>query len=313
MTSDAVSEPKVRGAGGDDRGLRVLAQGLGFTEGPVVLHDGDFAVTSITLGAVFRVFRDGGAEPIADVGRGANAATVDRDGVLYVAQNGGRWAAEGPAWPPSSIGGVQRVQPDGSVQWLATDPISPNDLCFGPDGLLYVTDPTRSPHIRDGRVWRIHPETGAAELLLSMPWFCNGIAFGPDDRLYLASTYDQRIYAAEVRGGTLSEPRVAIQVQGGSPDGIAFDSRGRLVVGAIVLDRSRPGTIQTYSEAGELVDEYSPGEDSHYTNIAFDGLGGLVITSSDEGSVLLAASWGDPGLPLHPFRGVATTSTDRPS
>ncbi len=87
------------------------------------------------------------------------------------------------------------------------------------------------------------------------------------------------------------------------PDGMAFDSKGRLVVGGIVLDRSHPGALLTYTTDGELVDEFHPGPDSHYTNLAFDGKGGLVITSSDEGEVWFANEWGDPGLPLYPFRG----------
>ncbi len=282
--------------------LRVLATGLGFTEGPVLLADGSFAVTSITEGKVYRVFADGGSELIADVGGGANGAAVDAEGVLYIAQNGGRWARNGPAWPPTSVGGIQRIDPDGTVRWLTRDPIAPNDLCFGPDGMLYVTDPTRSLAIDDGRVWRVDPGTGSAELLASVPWFVNGIAFGPDERLYLAATHTSRVYVAEVDGGAMSEPAVAIELDDGAPDGMAFDVSGRLVVGAISLDGRSPGSLQTWTTDGELVSLFWPGEGRLYTNVAFDGRGGLVIAASDLGSVLLAPSWGDEGLPLHPLR-----------
>jgi len=285
----------------DDRGLRTIATGLGFTEGPVALADGSLVVTSLTHGAVYRVRSDGGHERIATVGGGANGAAADRHGVLYIAQSGGRWVRNGPSWPPGHEGGVQRIRADGSVEWVSRDPISPNDICFGPDGLLYVTDPTRSPRIRDGRLWRIDPSTGDAELLFSTPWFCNGLAFGVDDILYLASTYESRVYAVDVSVSG-PRPRAVFDLVEGQPDGLAVDSRGNIVVGAIDATRARAGSVQTYTATGQLLDVFRPGPDCHYTNIAFDGRGGLVITSSDEESVLLATRWGDPGLTLHPFR-----------
>jgi len=284
-----------------ERSIRILAEGLGFTEGPVALADGGFVITSLTLGAVHRIEREGGSTRLADVGGGANGAAVDRDGALFIAQSGGRWVRDGPVWPREMTGGVQRIDPDGNVSWVSQDPISPNDICFGPDGLLYVTDPTRAPQLRDARVWRIDPETGAAELLFSVPWFANGLAFGPDDVLHLASTYESRIYAVDVLAGSTT-PLPVIQMTEGQPDGMAFDSQGRIVIGSIDATRRSAGSLQTWSTTGELVDVFRPGPDCHYTNLAFDGRGGLVVTSSDAESVLLVDDWGDLGLPLHPFR-----------
>jgi len=278
-----------------------LASGLGFTEGPVLMPSGDFAVTSISHGAVYLVGRGGGSRLLADVGGGANGAAVDADGTLYIAQNGGRWARNGPQWPVTSVGGLQVVHPDGSHGWLTRDPIAPNDLCFGPDGMLYVTDPTRSQAINDARIWRVNPRDGAAELLRTVPFFANGIAFDADDHLYLASTNDARIYRCDVLGGTITEPESIIQLTVGKPDGMAFDAAGRLVIGAI--NHGGQGTIQTWDVAGEPVDTFVPGVGSLFTNLTFDGRGGLVIAASDRGEVLHVPAWGDPGLALHPFRG----------
>lgn len=286
----------------DDRGLRIVAERLGFTEGPVVMPDGSIVVTSMTHGAVYRLCSDGRVKQVAEVGGGANGAAVDAEGTLYIAQSGGRWVRDGPSWPLGNIGGVQRIGLDGAVRWLSQDPISGNDICFGPDGLLYVTDPTKSTRLHDGRIWRVHPITGAAELVCSVPWFCNGLAFGPDDVLYVASTYEARIYAIDVVGDRVTAPRVVLDMVEGQPDGLAFDARGRLVIGAIDPTRELEGSVQTYALDGELLDLFRPGGDSHYANVAFDGRGGLVITSSDLESVLLAEQWGDAGLPLHPFR-----------
>lgn len=277
-----------------------LATDLGFTEGPVILSNGDIVVTSITKGALYLVTPDRGSRLLANLGGGANGATVDASGTIYVAQNGGRWAVNGPSWLPSSVGGVQVVRSDGSHDWLTREPIAPNDLCFGPDGQLYVTDPTRSKAIDDGRVWRIDPETGRSTLLASVGFFCNGIAFDADDHLYLAATNNSRIYRCDLAGDTITTPEVAIQMTKGTPDGMAFASDGSLVIGAI--DHDGQGTIQTWTLDGKQVGEFVPGEGSLFTNVAFDGKGGLVIAASDNSAVMLVPDWGDPGLPLHPFR-----------
>ena len=283
--------------------VETIATGVGFSEGPVVAPDQAIYVTSITHGRVYRV-TGSGAEAWAETGGGANGAVVDAEGRIFVAQNGGRWARNGPSWAPDSVGGVQVIAADRTVAWLTREPIAPNDLCFGPDGMLYVTDPTRAPRVpgrpSDGRIWRVDPNTGATELLRSVRWFPNGIAFGPDDRLYLADTHGQAIYACDVIDAGLSEETKVIQMTQGMPDGMAFDAGGRLVIGAIAEDV--PGTIQTWTVDGELVDTFAPGDSPAYTNIAFTEDRSLVIADSSGGRVLLVRDWPSAGLPLHPFR-----------
>jgi gluconolactonase len=287
----------------------VLASDLGFAEGPIMLSTGEIVVTSISRGNLYKVDPRGGGSLLIELGGGANGAAVDADDVIYVAQNGGRWAANGPAWPPSSVGGIQVVRPPyTSWEWLTREPIAPNDLCFGPDGMLYATDPTRSRNLEDGRIWRIDPTSGATELLASVPFFCNGIAFDADDHLYIASTHEALVYVCDVEGGTITTPRVAIDIKDRWPDGLAFDSRGHLVIGAVdagglgVNSTGGQGAIETWSVDGERLDLYIPGPGDHFANICFDGKGGLIVTASDSGEVLLIPDWGDVGLPLHPLR-----------
>jgi gluconolactonase len=287
----------------------VLASDLGFTEGPIVLSTGEIVVTSISRGKLYRINPDGGGSLMIDLGGGANGAAVDADDTIYVAQNGGRWAANGPQWPPTSVGGIQVVRaPYDSWEWLTREPIAPNDLCFGPDGMLYVTDPTRSLNLEDGRIWRVDPTTGGTELLASVPFFCNGIAFDADGHLYVASTHEALIYVCDVESGTLTPPKVAIDLKHRWPDGMAFDSVGNLVIGAVhagglgVNSTGGQAAIETWTVDGERIDEYIPGPGDHFANICFDGKGGLIITASDHGEVLLVPDWGDPGLPLYPLR-----------
>ncbi len=108
---------------------------------------------SVDQGVVHRADADG-CRVVAATGGGPNGLAEGADGTLYVAQNGGRWSAS-PR--PTFTGGVQAISPEGEVRWVTQDPISPNDLCLGPDGALYVTDPTRRPAMDDGRIWRIDP------------------------------------------------------------------------------------------------------------------------------------------------------------
>jgi len=181
----------------------------------------------------------------AETNGGANGATEGLDGKIYVAQNGGRTAPTGPLWGPGSVGGIQVADHSGSVRWVTRDPIAPNDLCFGPDGLLYVTDPTRSLDIDDGRIWRIDTETGVSELLMSVPWYPNGIAFGPDGALYIASFRTASIERYQLQNGKLVGRETVIQMTEGHPDGMAFDERGYLVIGAISTEGTRAGPRQS--------------------------------------------------------------------
>ena len=285
--------------------IRTLASGVGFAEGPIISPTGDIFVTSIDQGRVYRV-AESFAESLADLGGGANGATLAADGTIYVAQNGGRWARFGPSWGPSSVGGVQRVSPDGTCGWVTRDPIAPNDICFGPDGLLYLTDPTRAPRGGDGRIWRVDPETGGAEILLSVAWFPNGIGFGPDGALYVASTHDGRIVRFTLDNGIPVDPETVIRMASGLPDGFAFDVEGNLLIGALGTHEGDAGEVQVWSSEGELLDVIRPSRGRHITNVALSPDRLLIITDSDGGNVLAIDDWPTAGLELHPFRAATT-------
>ena len=127
---------------------------------------------------------------------------------------------------------------------------SPNDLCFGPDGALYLTDsgvviqdfapnnkirPDYMSVHYDGRVYRVDvPETGRVTKLDTGIKFTNGIAFGPDHLLYVNETLTGNIYRYERNGGprvlfgNVIRPDAPAGWKG--PDGMAFGEDGRLYV-----------------------------------------------------------------------------------
>ena len=280
----------------------VASDGMGFIEGPVFADDGTLYITSITKGGVFKVSDEGIVTLFADTGGGGNGAAVGDDGVIFVAQNGRRRVSEGPVFHPVETG-IQRVDPSGVVSWLTQDPITPNDLAFGPDGMLYVTDPTRTPKMNDGRMWRIDPITGAAELLESVSWFPNGIAVGPDDRIYVGDTRDGVVYAGELTAdGQWRAMNPVLHLDNAHPDGLAFDECGNILACSVDFDGGL-GSVQTYSLDGRKLDEFSIGRGSFPTNLAFHPRlkNTLVVTFADLEEVLYV-DWACGGLQVPPFR-----------
>jgi gluconolactonase len=263
----------------------------------VITQDGQVICTSIDHGCLY-VLRPAGPEVLAVTGGGPNGAAEGPGGVLYIAQNGGRRPAR--KWPYVT-GGVQAAGPGSRVNWVTMDPVSPNDLCFGPDGMLYVTDPTRRQARDDGRIWRCDPDSGEAELLASVSYYPNGIGFGTDDdALYVASTGQSAIIRFPVSASGLGKPEIFARTGDHMPDGFAFDSSGNLTVAAV--GRAEAGEIQTYDRSGCLIDTFRPSASAKITNVALSGDGLLIVTDAEAGAVLTIRGWPEPGLALHPFR-----------
>jgi gluconolactonase len=286
---------------------RQVASGVGNCEGPVIRSDGEIVVSSMDQGRLYKISGER-AEVLADVGHRPNGSTEWSDGTLYVCQSGGtHWG------PNAGLGGIIAVARDGTWRWVTQDPIRPNDLCFGPDGLLYVTDPTGNRPARDdGRLFRCNIETGEAELLCSLPWFPNGIAFGlEEDAIYVARSIEfpgdlqSGIVRFSLDGGRLGTGETFIHMPPSHrPDGFLFDAEGNVVIGCNANNRenAEPGRIQVYDRQGKHLDTFVPGPNKMYTNVALGPDRMLVITDTAGGSVLAVDNWPHPGLPLFPFR-----------
>src|SRR6266481_6006420 len=279
----------------------VLATGLEFPEGPTHLGPDRVAFVEIRGGRV-SLYDHGTVRTIASPGGGPNGATLGPDGALYVANNGGlslgphgRWMAD-----VTIAGRVQRVTLDGDVRDVAVHlpgvpPNRPNDLCFGADGLLYYTDPhdwENMPNIGVGRVART-TLAGTVELVVEVPSFPNGIAFGPDDRLYVAQSMTRRILVMEPRPG--ATPSTYCTLPSGYPDGFCFDASGRLYVAGSLGD-----VLWIFDPDGSVREEIPFDEGSEPTNCCL-GDGRLYVTCSGSGQLEAAQIAAEP-LALYPAR-----------
>src|SRR3954466_8384139 len=142
------------GSGTRRRCMRVLAEGLEFPEGPVVLPDGSIAVCEIQGKRITRVDPDGNKQTISENGGGPNGAQLGPDGKLYVCNNGGAYDFVDMGGltithqPPSAHEGgrIERVDIEpGEVEVLYTeangnDFNAPNDLVFDEHGGFWFTD-----------------------------------------------------------------------------------------------------------------------------------------------------------------------------
>jgi gluconolactonase len=277
-------------------------------EAPVALPDGGWLFTEMGRGCVSHV--PAGGEPrktLATTGR-PNGLAVSADDTVWIAES--RHPALLRLRPGAATEVVTAGYPDNPIRW-------PNDLCLGPDGMIYMTDsgvlfadfegitsPEEAYKIPiDGKVLRIDPNTRDYVELDSGLQFANGIAFGiGGEYLYISETLTGNIYRYRHQKGAASEreyfgnvmqqpPRSYGRVAG--PDGMAFDADGNLYVAVLV-----EGTIIVLKPDGTVKDRiHLPG---HYpTNLAFSQTHPTqaVITES-EGNQLLHVDLPVPGLPL---------------
>jgi gluconolactonase len=243
---------------------RLLASGLGFPEGPLILPDGRLVFCDGNTGELL-VYAGGEVGTFARTGGSPWGTLLGSDNAVYVTQ-GGNVPGSGDT---SAVSGIQRVNPDGSVELLHSEVgghtlFGPNDLAFGPDGRLWFTDSGSEEDYRfdvrsPGRLFAVDRNGG--EQILELPdVYPNGIAFDAQGRLYWTESMAHRVCRLENGVTTvfcqLSDDYV--------PDGMAFAADGRAFVCTTISEG-----VTVISADGGVLDQIDLGE--HATNCIFDG------------------------------------------
>jgi gluconolactonase len=261
----------------------VIADGLGFTEGPVWLPDGRVALTSISHGCVYIVDPSGGPLERIDTGGGPNGLARGDGGALYVAQNGGAWGASGPAEP-----GVQVITGT-HVDYLVEGLGAPNDLTFGPDRRLWITDTRAEFDISTpdagppGHVYATDVVSGNTQQVLDDgPVFINGLGFDSDGaRLLVTATLSSQLLSYDV--GAFGSSELVHTFVNGWPDGMAVSARGDYWVALTGADR-----VDVIDPAGRRVGMVELPNGSLPTNVCIGGDGSdeLFVTAAQSQALL---------------------------
>jgi hypothetical protein len=248
-----------------------IATGIHQVDNPCIAANGDVFLThSGARGqrvpvSVFRVPLTGGKQDFLLDVVNATSLAFDAFGVLHVSSR--------------FDGIVYRVQPDRSVEPVATDLGVACGIAFGRDGALHVGD-------RSGTVFRVAGGQRVAPLATLPPSVAAfHLAFGPDDGLYVTGptfgTYDA-VYRIERSGDVRT-----ISTEFGRPQGVAVADDGVLyvvdaVAGGAGVFRVREGQPRERVLAAPSL-----------VGVALDPSGGLVVSSNDTAYRL--------DVPLRPF------------
>lgn len=289
--------------------MAFFARDLGFPEAPVLLPDGGFLFTEMTpdTGCVTWVSKDASSRRrVAKTGR-PNGLAADGEGYFWVAETLNKT--------------LLKLSLDGETEVVAkAGPGQPflflNDLAFAPNGDLYLTDsgvemeefapqgvlnPDWENLEYDGRVYRIDTGTGKVETIDKGIRFTNGIAFGPDQNLYVAETLTGNIFRYQWQDGlvvsdrevfgNVIDPSLPPSLRG--PDGMKFGQDGNLYVAVF-----GQGGITALGKDGQVVRRIKT-EGSMPTNLVFGAAGeqSIYVTEVETGSVQ-KLHVGTDGFPL---------------
>jgi len=237
---------------------------LNHPEGIAVAQDGSIWCGG-ERGEIFRIQPDGsGIELIASTGGFTLGLAFDANGLLYACDL--RHAAVFRL-DPARRDIVKFADGDGQGRKIRI-PNAPVASLSG--DYLYVSDSFHPQEAGPG-IWRFELQTGKGELWYDQPLrFANGIALAPDGQsLYVAETFARSISRIPIRAdGSAGEKELVVRTDA-LPDGLTFDSRGRLYISCY-----EPSLLFRYTETRGLELLFYDEEAHllcHPTNCAFRG------------------------------------------
>ena len=285
-----------------------FAINIGAPEGPISFSDGSMYITEMSSACVTKLDPQGRRTVVKKTGGRPNGLAVDGDGNIWIAE--------------AMLRQLICIDPLGNeICRLGGDDANgpflfPNDLAFGPDGHLYMTD-SGMPMVDfldgqnfvenfldlnwDGRVYEINPRANKVVRVIDRAIrFTNGIAFDAADMLYANASFTGDVYRYDLFGGTNPSREVFgnvlqqdDQTSFKGPDGMKFGTDGRLY--CTVYGQQNVTVLDKTGAVAErlMLDGPCP------TNLCFSADGKqILVTEVSKGQVeRLAAPCA--GLPLH--------------
>ena len=277
----------------------ILVEGLKYPEAPLLMDDGSWLIAEMGMG-------NGGITRVDTEGKVTPWVTTGRPNGLLSAGEGWVWVAE--SWHPSLLKILPNGKKDSVITGCGGQPfLWPNDLVYGPDGFIYLTDSgigVSELLTSDGKIietawhgpmkgclYRIDPRTLTIECLEQGFHFINGIVFGPDKKLYVSETVTGNIYRYDYSRGVVVESREVFAnvideacketLQG--PDGMAIDCKGNLYVAVlgqsgIVVISPEGEVIRTIETQGKCPTNVAFGPERSQTILVTEYSGGLLET-----------------------------------
>jgi gluconolactonase len=235
----------------EDAQLATLAEGLGFTEGPVwVAAENALIFSDIPRDTLHRYTQDKGLEVYRKPSHHANGNILDLQGRLITCEHGARR--------------VTRTDKEGKITVLAKTYNgkklnSPNDVAVKSDGTIWFTDPPYGLDLKKLEEQMEQPgcyvyrlDVGAQEpvAVAKTLTYPNGLCFSPDEKiLYVADSHHKvhKVYRFDVtEDNTLEDKKLLADIRPGLPDGIRCDVKGRLYV-------TCGEGVQVYDSEGKLL------------------------------------------------------------
>ena len=283
--------------------MEIIAEGLAFPEGPVVMADGSVIVVELAGGRITRCW-NGRTETVCDIGGGPNGAAIGPDGALYVCNSGGLDLVKlQNARGPGHEGRVERIDLDtGKVERLyeSCDGIAleaPNDIVFDAEGRIWFTDLGKTHDgIRTASgLFSALPDGSDIVAINRHAVSYNGVGLSPDGlHVYVADTHQARLWRYDRKVEAQRPTWVAT-----APGPVGFDSLAVTAVGNICVATLYDGGISTITPDG-MVSKLAIAGEPYVTNVAFGGadMRDAYITLSITGR-LVKTRWDEPGLELH--------------